>query len=136
MASDWSIIAQYPDVDSDGGSVARDVMVVGTLTAAHQVYFERRYPRAAFSESIAQSDANGFTIVFEDLFKIAGVEAVTWGQKLNAANQLIDFVTVYYTSSSGDSSNFVEVPFSKLTQNFVATQVKNGRAILDANENA
>jgi hypothetical protein len=136
MAHDWTIVTQYPDVETDGGQVARKVMVVGTLTAEHNVYFERRYPRATFSETIAQEDAMGFTIVFEDLFNIAGVEAVTWGQVLNAANQLSDVVTVYYTSTSGDSSNFVEVPFSKFTQDYVASHVKSGRAVLDANENA
>lgn len=136
MAEDWTIVAQYPDVETQGGQIARDVMVVGTLTTAHQVYFERRYPRATFSAKVAQQDARGFTSVFEDLFNIAGVEAVTWGQKLNAANQLVDYVTVYYSSTSGDSSDFVEVLFSQLTQSYVAAQVKKGRAVLDANEAA
>jgi hypothetical protein len=136
LAAAWKIVAQYPDVETDGGQLARDVMVVGTLTQSHGVYFERRYPRATFKESIAQSDAKGFTIVFEDLFQIAGVDAVTWGQKLNAANQLQDFITVYYVSSSGESSNYVEVPFSALTQAHVAALVKSGRAVLDANEGA
>lgn len=136
MAQTWTIVTQYPDVETDGGQFARDVMVVGTVTGAHGVYFERRYKRASFKESIAQSDAKGFTIVFEDLFAIPGVDAVTWGQKLNAANQLQDFITVYYVSTSGESSNFVEVLFSALTQAHVATLVKAGRAVLDANEAA
>lgn len=136
MAEAWTIVAQYPDVETDGGQFARDVMVVGTLTEAHGVYFERRYLRTAFTEQIAQQDANGFTIVFEDLFQIAGVDAVVWGQRLNAANQLEDTVTVYYVSSSGDSSDFVVVPFRKLTQDYVAGQVQKGRATLDANEAA
>jgi hypothetical protein len=136
MAETYTIVTQYPDVETSGGQVARDVMVVGTLTDAHGVYFERRYPRAAFKESIAQADAEGFTIVFEDLFKIAGVEAVTWGQRLNAANQLEDIVTVYYTSSSGDSSNFVVVPFRQFTQDYIAQRVAAGRAVLDGNEAA
>lgn len=136
MAEAWTIVAQYPDVETDGGQFARDVMVVGTLTEAHGVYFERRYLRTEFKEQIAQQDANGFTIVFEDLFQIPGVDAVVWGQRLNAANQLEDTVTVYYVSSSGDSSDFVVVPFRKLTQDYVAGQVSKGRATLDANEAA
>lgn len=136
MAETYTIVTQYPDVETSGGQLARDVMVVGTITAGHGVYFERRYPRAAFKESYAQADALGFTIVFEDLFTIAGVEAVTWGERLNAANQLEDYVTVYYTSTSGDSSDFVAVPFRQLTQAFVAGKVKAGRAVLDANEAA
>lgn len=136
MAQDWQIITQYPDVETDGGQVARDVMVVGTLTADHGVYFERRYPRAQFSQQVAQQDANGFTIIFELLFQIPGVEAVTWGQRLNAANQLEDIVTVYYTSSSGESDNFVVVPFRQFTQQHIADLVEQGRAVLDANEAA
>jgi len=136
MAQDWTIVTQYPDIETDGGSVARPVMVVGTVTAEHGVYFERRYPRATFKESIAQIDANGFTIVFEDLFKIPHVDSVTWGQKLNAAGNLIDFVTVYYVSTSGNSNDYLEVLFSQLTQQKVANSVKAGVAVLDANENA
>lgn len=136
MAATYTIVAQYPDVDTSGGVVARDVMAVVTRTDAHGVEFVRRYPRAQFSESIAQADALGFTIVFEELFKIPGVDAVVFGERQNAANQLEDYITVYYTSTSGDSSNFVEIPFRRLTQNFVAARVSAGRAILDANEAA
>jgi len=136
VAESYEIVTQYPDIDTQGGSIARDVMVVGTLTDAHGVYFERRYPRAQFTETIAQADAQGFTIVFELLFDIPGVDAVTWGQRLNSANQLEDIVTVYYTSTSGDSSNFVVVPFRRFTQDYIAAQVKKGRAVLDANEAA
>ena len=136
MAKDWSIVAQYPDVETDGGTVARQVMVVGTLTAAHGVYFENRYPRTGFKVSQATNNSNGYTIVFENLFTIAGVDAVEWGQKLNSANQLQDYVTVYYLSTSGDSSNFVEVPFSQLTQQHVADLVSAGRKQLDAGEAA
>jgi hypothetical protein len=136
MAANYQIVVQRPDVETLGGTLVRDVIVVGTITEAHQVYFERRYPRAQFTEQIAQDDANGFTIVFEDLFSIAGVDAVTWGEQLNAANELSDFVTVYYTSTSGDSSNYVVVPFRVLTQDYVAKHVKAGRAVLDANEAA
>lgn len=134
MADNYTIITQYQDVETSGGSFARNVTVVGTQTAGHGVYFERRYPASSFSLKIAQEDANGFTIVFEDLFQIPGVDAVIWGEELNSANQLSDFVDVYYLSSSGDSSNFVHVPFAKLTQDYVAGLVKKGRAELDAAE--
>lgn len=136
MATDWTIVTQYPDVETDGGQFARDVMVVGTVTAAHGIYFENRYPRKTFKEKDAQANAKGFTIVLELLFEIPEVAAVVWGQALNAANQLEDQVTVYYTSTSGESSNFVVVPFSKLTQSHVADAVAAGVAVLDANEKA
>ena len=134
MPRTWTIVTQYPDVETDGGNVARNVMVVGTVTEVHGVYFERRYPRAAFNQQIANQDANGFTIIFELLFTIPGVDAVTWGQRLTSANQLEDIVTVYYLSTSGESSNYVVVPFRQFTQDYVAQHVEAGRAVLDANE--
>jgi hypothetical protein len=136
MADTYTIVTQRPDVETLGGQLTRNVMVVGTVTRAHGVYFERRYPRATFSETIAQQDAYGFTIVFEDLFKIPGVADVAWSQEITPGNQLQDHVIVYYTSTSGDSSNYVDVPFSRFTQDYIAGLVKKGRAVLDANEAA
>lgn len=134
MAKDWQIVAQYPDVETNGGQVARDVMVVGTLTAAHNIYFENRYPRKGFTAQTPVSNSNGYTSILEMLFEIPNVEAVTWGQELNSANQLVDFVDVYYTSTSGDSANYVHVLFSTLTQPHVADLVAAGVEVLDANE--
>lgn len=136
MADTYTIVTQYPDVETDGGQFARDVMVVGVLTTEHGVYFENRFPRKGFTESEAQGNALGYTTVFELLFTIPGVDSVVWGQALNAGNQLEDQVTVYYLSTSGESSNFVVVPFSQLTQQHVASLVKAGRKVLDDNEAA
>jgi len=134
MGKLWSIIAQYPDVETNGGQIARDVMVVGTLTAAHSIYFENRYARKGFTDKTPISNSNGYTAILEALSDIPNVEAVTWGQELNTANQLVDFVDVYYTSTSGDISNFVHVLFSVLTQTHVADLVAAGVKVLDANE--
>src|SRR5215831_14023571 len=132
----FKIVTQYPDVETDGGQVVRNVIVVGTLTNDHQVYFERRYPKKTFAQSVAVADSRGFTIVFEDLFTIPNVDAVTWGQQLNSANQLVDIVTVYYTSTSGDSSSFVATPFAMFTHDIIAGEVAAGVAVLDAHEAA
>lgn len=136
MAQDWTIVTQYPDVETNGGKVARDVMIVGTETKAHGVYFELSYPQKGFTAKTPQSNSAGYTIILEALFEIPGVEAVTTGERLNAANQLEKILTVYYTSTSGDSENFVTVPFSKFTQEHIAGLVDSGRAVLDANEEA
>lgn len=136
MAQDWKIITQYPDVETNGGQIARDIMVVGTLTAAHNVYFELSYPQKGFTAKTPQSNSAGYTLILEMLFEIPGVEAVTTGDRLNAANQLEKILTVYYVSTSGDSENFVVVPFSKFTQGHIEDLVSAGRAVLDANEAA
>lgn len=136
MAETWKIVTQYPDVETNGGQVARDVMVVGTLTTAHNVYFEFSYALKGFSKTTPLVNSRGYTLLLEDLFTIDGVEAVTTGDKLNAANQLEKILTVYFTSTSGDSDNFVTLPFSTWTKQHVEDLVAAGRAILDANEAA
>jgi len=134
MAETYTIVTQYPDVETDGGAVARQVIVVGTLTKGHGVYFENRYPRAGFKLSETTNNSTGYTAQFEELFTIPGVDAVEWGQKLNSANQLQDWVTIYVVSTSGDSSDFVEMPFSTWTPAHAAALVKTTRAALDAAE--
>jgi hypothetical protein len=134
MAATYTIITQYPDVETNGGQVARDIMRVGVETKVHGVYFELTYPRKGFTEAIVKPNAAGFTLQFENLFDIDGVEAVVWGEQLNAANQIEQTVTVFYTSTSGDSDNFVLVPFRQFTQTHVETLVAAGRKQLDAIE--
>jgi hypothetical protein len=123
MAQNYTIVTQYPDVETDGGQFARDVMVVGTVSSPHGVYFENRYPRKGFTSQTPINNSNGFAIIFEDLFTIPNVDSVVWGQELNAANQLQDFVTVYVVSDSGESSNFFKVLYKDLTHDVVAAQV-------------
>lgn len=134
MASTYTIVTQYPDVETSGGQTARDIMRVGVQTNGHGVYFELTYPRKGFTEASVKNNAAGFTSLFEALFDIDGVEAVTWGERLNAANQIEQTVTVFYTSTSGDSDDFVVVPYRTFTQPNVETLVADGRAKLDAIE--
>lgn len=130
MADQYTIVTQYPDVETDGGQVARDVTVVGTQTKPHGVYFERRYPKKTFKLDTAKSDSLGFSIMFETLFDFGGVEAVTWGQRLNTANQLEDIVTVYFTSPSGESSDFLVVPFAQFAPELIGPQIADARTQL------
>lgn len=130
----YAIIVQYPTVEFIGGTQTRDVMAVGVRTNDHGVYFEFRLPKADYNATNVKSDANGFTIIYELLFDIPGVADVEWAQEPTPAGELQDHVIVYYVSTSGNSSSFVDVPYSQFTQDHIAALVQAGRAELDSAE--
>jgi hypothetical protein len=136
MADTYDVVTQYETVEFLGGTQTRPVMAVGVRTKAHGVYFEFRLPKADYNATNVKADANGFTIVYEDLFQIDGVQDVEWTQEPTTSGQLQDHVLVYFTSTSGNSSSSVDVPYSQFTQDIIATKVKGLRAQLDAAEAA
>jgi hypothetical protein len=127
----YSIVTQYPTVEYLGGTQTKDVMAVGVRTNDHGVYFEFRLDKKAYTAANVKSDANGYTIVYELLFDIDGVTDVEWSQQPTAAGELQDHVTVYFTSSSGNSSSFIDFPYSRFTQDIISAAVGKARAVLD-----
>lgn len=134
MADNYTILTQYETVEFLGGAQTRPVIAVGVQTREHGVYFETRIAKADYTAAVAKQNANGFTIVYELLFKIPGVTDVEWTQEPTNAGQLQDHVIVYVESSSGASSASIDVPYSKFTQDYIAGQVGKLRAQLDAAE--
>lgn len=128
------IVTQYPDVVVLGGNRTQDVQVIGVLTDAHNVYFETRLPRSLATTANLQSNANGFTLIYEALFDIPGVADVQWTQEPTAAGLLQDHVIVYVVSSSGESEGVLDVPYSQFTQDIIAAKVGKLRDALDATE--
>lgn len=127
----YKIVAQYPTVEYLGGTQTQDVMAVGVQTNDHGVYFEFRLPKANYTAANVKSDANGFTIIYELLFEIDGVTDVEWTQEPTPAGELADHVVVYFTSSSGNSSSFIDFPYSQFTQDEISAAVGAARAELD-----
>src|SRR5690348_10759623 len=135
MANDYDVITQYETVEFLGGTQTRPVIAVGVRTNVHGVYFEFRLPKGDYNSANVRNDANGFTIVYEDLFQIPGVTDVEWTQEPTQAGQLADHVVVYFTSTSGNSSASIDVPYSQFTQDYIAHRVAFAREGLDAAEN-
>src|SRR6185437_8432385 len=135
MADTYTIETQYETVEFLGGTQTRPVIAVGVRTNVHAVYFEFRVPKADYNSSVVNQDANGFTIVYEDLFQIPGVTDVEWAQEPTQAGQLSDHVIVYFTSTSGNSSASIDFPYSQFTQDYIAARVGFAIAGLDAAEN-
>ena len=132
-----------PDVEFLGGNQVRDVIVLSAWTVPHEIYFEARYPAAGWKPEFAKSTAIGYSLTFESLFTLPGVEDVAWTQVETATGFLRDGALIYVSSSSGNSSDNVFVPYSKLgidsqasgnQPGFVAAIVAALRAKLDAIE--
>lgn len=134
MAENYSIVGQYPTIETLGGTQTRDVTAVRAQSKPSGIYFETRIPSAGATAANIRSDVNGYAIIYELLMTIPGVKVVQWSQEPNAAGALEDHVLIYYTSTSGASSDVFDMPYSKWTQDYAAAQVKKGRAALDALE--
>jgi hypothetical protein len=134
MAATWRITTQYPDIETDGSTTARNVIVTGGTVTEHEVYIEFRWPRGSFKLQNARDQFAGYAVQFDMLYRIPGMDTVTWGQRLNSANQLEDILTIYVISTSGDSADYIVFPFRRWTQPAVASAVKAKRDALDAAE--
>lgn len=109
MAVDSSvtIVSQIPTVEYIGGTKTQNVVAVGFVTNAHQVYAEARVQQSIYSAAIARAAAIGIATIIETIFTEAGVSGVVWGQATNDSGLLIDQLTIIVSSDSGDSSGQV-----------------------------
>ena len=103
-----------PDVEFLGGNQVRDVVVLSAWSTPHEIYFEARYPAAGWQSSFAKSTAQGYAATFESLFTLPGVEDVAWTQVETATGFLRDGALIYVSSTSGESTDNVFVPYAKL----------------------
>jgi hypothetical protein len=120
-----------PDVEFLGGNKVRDVIVLSAWTVPHEIYFEARYPAAGWQPSFAKSTAVGYSLTFESLFTLPGVEDVAWTQQETATGFLRDGALIYVQSTSGNS---VDSEASSNQPGFVAAIVAALRKKLDAVE--
>lgn len=134
MAESYEIVGQYPTIETLGGTKTRDVQAIQATTKPHGVYFETRLPKSLATVTNIRDQVNGYAIIYGLLFDIDGVVDVEWSQEPTAGGNLQDHVLVYFESSSGQSGDFVDVPYSKWTQDYVAGLVATRRARLDAVE--
>lgn len=134
MADNYTIVGQYPDVEVLGGAKTQDVQKIQVTTLPHNVYFETSLPRKYATTANIVNQVNGFAIIYEMLFDIPGVAAVSWTQEPNASGLLEDHVIVYVTSTSGESEAQLDFPYSRFNQDVIAPAVKKLRASLDATE--
>lgn len=114
MATHYRNLTTRPDMEFLGGTQTRAVIVLAAYTVPSGIYFEARYPAKGFTVQDGIDTANGFGIFLEGMLDIPGVETLAWSQAETIDNQLEDVITFYVTSTSGDSSDTLTVPYAKL----------------------
>jgi hypothetical protein len=134
MANNYTVETQYETTEFLGGTQTQQVIAVGVRTNLHGVYFEFRIPKADYSSAAVKSNANGYTIIYELLFTIPGVSDAEWGQEPTPGGQLEDHVTVYFASTSGNSTASIDFPYSQFAQDYIAARVGHAIEGMDAAE--
>lgn len=110
----FTIVTQYPTVEFLGGTQTRDVTAVGFTTNGHGVYYEARIPNAIYSPQQVFDYATGYTGTIEQVFNWNGVIGASWSQQPNANDELADFLTLTVSSTSGNSTAQITIPFTDL----------------------
>jgi len=100
----FTIVAQNSTVEYLGGTNTQPVVVVGVVTAVHNIYFEVRIPQAEYSATPPKAVATGYVPIYEDIANLPNVADVAWGQRTNASGLLVDQVTIIVQSASGLST--------------------------------
>ncbi len=131
---DYTIVTQYPDVEVVGNTQTKAVQVIGVVSIPNEVYFEVRVPRAQATTANIQATAQSYRDIYELVMDEPGVADVTWRQEPTVAGQLQDWVTIYVTSSSGDSTGVIDVPFAKLGTTLSGGKIAALRKSLNATE--
>lgn len=132
--ANYQIVTQYPDVQVLGGSKTQDVQTIGVVTSPNSVYFETSVPLAQATTSNLKYTAQSYRDIYELLFTFPGVSAVQWYQQPNDSGLLVDHVRIYVTSTSGNSTSVIDIPYSQLGEYEDGKKIAALRASLDATE--
>lgn len=134
MADTFRVQVQYPTVEFLGGSQTREVMAVGYVTQPSGIYVEVRIPKSVYSAEQVRDYGIGYAGTIEAIAALDGVDGMTWSQVQRRDGTLGDVMTVYVTSSSGNSAGSFVLPFAQLAPELAAPKVRHLRAQLDAAE--
>lgn len=130
----YSVVTQYPTVEFLGGTKTQDVIAVGIITDGSGIYVEFRIPANLYSTQQVKNYATGYTGTVESVAGIAGVVGAVWSQQPNAANELVDYLTLTVTSDSGNSQANLLVPESQWAASLVQPKVTKLIGQLNASE--
>lgn len=132
--ANYQIVTQYPDVQVLGGAKTQDVQTIGVVTSPNNVYFETSVPLKQATTATLQYTAQSYRDIYELLFTFPGVSAVQWYQQPNDSGLLVDHVRIYVTSTSGNSTSVIDIPYSQLGEYEDGKKIAALRASLDATE--
>lgn len=112
MATNYEPLGSYAILEFLGGTATRPVTAFRLRTVPHGVYAEMRVVTALVPDVDINAAREDFALAFENLFGNPGVADVSWGQEQTPSGQLSDQLTIYVSSTSGNSSTELSFPYT------------------------
>lgn len=134
MASNYSIVTQYPGIDTLGGTRTQDVVFIGFVTQPNGTYAEAPVTAQDYTATAAALTAESWANAIEEVWLHPFVVGVQWTQIVNPSNQLVPSVIVTVSSTSGESQAQLTLPMAKLPANAYGPQIEALHEQLDAAE--
>lgn len=142
MASNYTILGSSNGTELQGGNTVVPVQDFAVQTKPSGIYFEFRRPVAqlqkldlAGRKELINEVADQLATRIEDVMDEPAVTWITYSQPTNAAGQLLDVMTVYVQSDSGDSQGTITVPLANIGPGAYTTSRVNAEvAALNAAE--
>lgn len=103
MADTYTVVNQYPGLDTLGGTQTQDVVFVGITTLPHGTYVEFPVAKSVYAKDVVAGAALGWADIAETLWKQPHVVGVQQTQVVNQSNQLTYSWIISVESDTGDS---------------------------------
>jgi hypothetical protein len=136
MASNYSIVTQYPGIDSIGGNYTEDVVFIGFTTVPHGTYMEIPVEQTGYTASVAQLAASSWANLVEEVWSHDWVVGVQWSQIVDASNLLQSIVIVTVSSTSGNSTANTNLNVNNLAADVYGSTLEDLHNELDTAENS
>ena len=136
MAATYQIVTQRPNTQYIGGTTTVAGMSVGFVTKPNGVYAEVFVPNTDYNTGEVNAAVMGMALIMEELFSFDDASGVAWSQRVNDSNLLVDQVTIYVESDSGNSTGSLTVDVVNLGPQLHKPQLDALKATLNATEAA
>lgn len=136
MAASYTVNGSWNTTELKGGNVVTPVQEFGIITKPSGIYFQFRRPVSQLSKlptaarsALIADVADQLADRIEAVMKNDNVLDIAYSQPTNAAGQLLDCMTIYVQSDSGNSQGTVVVPLANLgpgafTSSRIASEVE------------
>lgn len=142
MAANYTVQGSWNTTELQGGTNIVPAQEFAVLSKPSGIYFQFRRPTsqlakldAAERAALIASIADQLATRIEKVMAESNVEWINYSQPTNAAGQLLDEMTIYVTSDSGNSQGTVSVPLAEIGPgDYTTSRVNAEVAALDAAE--
>ena len=121
MAANFGRVKTWRTTELEGGSSVVPVQEFSTTSNPSGLYFQFRRPESQLAKlsatdraALVASIADQIAVRMEAALKLHGVTWLAYSQPTNPAGQLLDIITLYVESDSGDSEGQVDVPIANI----------------------